>query len=864
MAGVFGSGARPARHARRLIGAAAILGVAAQAVPPAAGKATAAPEPAEAVWCGYDDPAWMREEDIHASDLGRTVQCPEPASAQTLPVELVLPMPCHRRMVFRKVSVLQDNILDYPVARLGMVTEPVDKAVLSTLVTAASSEAGGSAATGKEGIRQDAGLSMSMAALANQTANGAWAAPIGGSFTSPASDKAGIERVYYIGKYEVTAPQYAAFAPGGAVDCDASAAAAGFGPGKVPAANEISWLDAASFAEAYSLWLLKENAAKIAKDGVPLLPYEQSAAGFLRLPTEAEWEFAARGGIADQATQNSLMPQTAKGIAATSDNLVNRVAADNDGRLLFLVGRKMPNLLGLYDVVGNVEEIVLDLFRPVGPGMMGGQPGGFLTRGGNSRDLDQYSSPAVGARTEKAFYTDGEVTRDTVVGFRLVLSAHFFVNDRNGESWTEGATSWVRSGQLARAHLAAARMPEDVPGGARQADADRQLAGLQTQVESLQAKAATAAQEIDRLNAANAAYQARIAALQNDLAPKSAAPAEDTAATAAAREQLARLQAGHEQAQMEIARLQMELQAERAASGGRAAAADAANRLQGELERAQAEAKRLQTALQAQLVQLAAERDQARQRAVQLETDLNRTMAAADDGRAVEARLAGLLRERDQVRQENDRLRMALADAQEAADGQGELDRQLNRLQADVRQAQADNAEITGNLGVARQHLAAASAEARRGARDVRQERVRSAMLTVSAINMTERMIRSAAALADRARGNLAGLPAAERATAEASLAEIARRIDILETTNSAQFRFYLGTVLSLGRGATEDVTAAVAAIRADLAAQGIVVLEQALALVERHLGVALQAGGAVPETVTRGWRDDITAVGRI
>merc|ERR1711965_1180533 len=166
----------------------------------------------------------------------------------------------------------------------------------------------------------------------------------------------------------------------------------------------------------------------------------------------------------------------------------------------------------------------------------------------------------------------------------------------------------------------------------------------------------------------------------------------------------------------------MELQAERAASGDRAAAADAANRLQGELDRARAEARRLQTALQAQLAQLAADRDQ--------------------------------------IRQENDRLRMALADAQEVVDRRVGLDRQLTRLQADFRQAQAENAEITGNLGVARQHLAAASAEARRGVRDVRQERVRSAMLTVSAINMTERMIRSAAALADRARGNLAGLPA--------------------------------------------------------------------------------------------------------
>ena len=69
-----------------------------------------------------------------------------------------------------------------------------------------------------------------------------------------------------------------------------------------------------------------------------------------RLPTEAEWEFAARGG---NKTNNYKF---------SGSDILDDVAWSVDYRMTQPVGKKMPNELGLYDMSGNVQEWCYDWY----------------------------------------------------------------------------------------------------------------------------------------------------------------------------------------------------------------------------------------------------------------------------------------------------------------------------------------------------------------------------------------------------------------------------------------------------------------------------------------------------------------------
>lgn len=105
-----------------------------------------------------------------------------------------------------------------------------------------------------------------------------------------------------------------------------------------------------------------------------------------RLPTEAEWEYAARGG---NRSHNYLY--------SGSDD-INAVAwwKDNSGDKLHPVGTKRPNELGLYDMTGNVYEWCSDWQAPYQSGAQtnpkGPQTGDWrVMRGGNQSSSESES-----------------------------------------------------------------------------------------------------------------------------------------------------------------------------------------------------------------------------------------------------------------------------------------------------------------------------------------------------------------------------------------------------------------------------------------------------------------------------------------
>ena len=187
---------------------------------------------------------------------------------------------------------------------------------------------------------------------------------------------------FYICKYEVTEALWTAVM--------------GSNPSKYPSGDnypveQVNWYDCQDFVEKLS----------------------ELAGRHFRLPTEAEWEYAARGG------------QRSRGYRYSGSYALDEIGwhVGNTHRNKKEVGTKKPNELGLYDMTGNVSEWCQDKFgndyyrhspttNPQGPDRSS-EKDNRCQRGGSVCDDDKYDylkvyhRPRGGLPPESKYFMDG-------------------------------------------------------------------------------------------------------------------------------------------------------------------------------------------------------------------------------------------------------------------------------------------------------------------------------------------------------------------------------------------------------------------------------------------------------------------------
>ncbi|NIO67916.1 MAG: SUMF1/EgtB/PvdO family nonheme iron enzyme [Anaerolineae bacterium] len=154
-----------------------------------------------------------------------------------------------------------------------------------------------------------------------------------------------ITRPFYMAKYAVTFEEYDRF-------CDDTIGMNkpddnGWGRGNRPVIS-VTWYDAV----AYCNWLSEKEGLIPCYGGEGRLTQCDFSADGYRLPTEAEWEYAARGG------------QKSQGYTYAGSDNPDDVAwyRSNSGGQTHPVGQKQPNELGLYDMSGNLWEWCWDWY----------------------------------------------------------------------------------------------------------------------------------------------------------------------------------------------------------------------------------------------------------------------------------------------------------------------------------------------------------------------------------------------------------------------------------------------------------------------------------------------------------------------
>ncbi|MEO1855919.1 MAG: SUMF1/EgtB/PvdO family nonheme iron enzyme [Rubritalea sp.] len=227
---------------------------------------------------------------------------------------------------------------------------------------------------------------------------------LSGSFISKHRVRQRLEWCYYLGVTELTEAQWAAV----------------MGEGKATnlPKSSITFAEIELFLEKLNSYVYKKHRDK--------LPKMNGETAYFRLPTESEWEFAARGGSAVESSVFDLDHPYGRGKLGQNEWSVKNAK----GKVQEVGMWENPNPVGLFDMLGNVTELTSSMYSlEYGHGRVSAR----VARGGNAKENE--SSLRSSRRTETLPYlpSTGEPRRNPMLGLRLALGSSLFAGSGDDE-----------------------------------------------------------------------------------------------------------------------------------------------------------------------------------------------------------------------------------------------------------------------------------------------------------------------------------------------------------------------------------------------------------------------------------------------